>query len=168
MCKLRIKSKFYNMTLLSVYAPAEDSNGEEIEKFYSDLSNICDKVLTHDALITLGDFNARIGKELANRGVAGKYTLCDQTHDRGERLIQLAQTRNLEVSGTKFPHKEMHKGSWKVPGEQHSKQIDHVLISERRASSVMDVKTFRGPNYDSDCYLLRVKIRQWINLTKKG
>jgi exonuclease III len=74
MCKLRVKGKFYNMTLLSVYAPTEESNGEEMEQFYSDLSNICDKVPKHDALILLGDVNARIGKELANHGVAGKYT----------------------------------------------------------------------------------------------
>jgi exonuclease III len=63
MCKLRIKGKFYNTMLLNVYAPAEDSNGEEIEQFYSDLSNICDKVPKHDALILLGDFNARTGKK---------------------------------------------------------------------------------------------------------
>jgi exonuclease III len=37
MCKLRIKDKFYNMTLLSVYVPMEESNGEETEEFYSDL-----------------------------------------------------------------------------------------------------------------------------------
>jgi len=73
--------------LLNVYVPAEDSNGEEIEQFYSDLSNICDKVPKHDALILLGDFNAKTGKELANQGVAGKYTLHDQTSDNGERLI---------------------------------------------------------------------------------
>jgi exonuclease III len=112
MCKLRIKGKFNNMTLLSVYVPTEGSNGEEIEQFHSDLSNICDKVPKHDALILLGDFNARIGKELANQRVAGKYTLRDQTSNNGERLIQLAQTQNLEISSTKFPHNEIHKSTW--------------------------------------------------------
>jgi hypothetical protein len=89
-----VKGKCYNMTLLNVDAPTEESNGEEIEQFYSDLSNICYKVPKHDALILLGDFNARTGKELANQGVAEKYTLNDQTSNNGERLIQLAQTRN--------------------------------------------------------------------------
>jgi hypothetical protein len=166
MCKVRVKGKFYNMTL-SVYAPTEESNGDEIEQFYSDLSNICDKVQKHDALILLGDFNARIGKKLANHGVAGN-TLHDQTSNNGERLIQLAQTQNLEISSTKFPHKEIHKGTWKIPGEQCSNQIDHVLINKRRASSVMDVKTYRSPNCDSDHYLKRVEIRQQINVTNEG
>jgi hypothetical protein len=31
----------------------------------------------------------------------------------------------------------------------------------------MDVKTLRGPNCDSDHYLVRVKIRQRINLTNE-
>jgi hypothetical protein len=62
MRKLRIKGTFYIMTLLIVYEPTEESNGEEIEQFYSELSNICDKVPKYDALILLGDFNARIRK----------------------------------------------------------------------------------------------------------
>jgi hypothetical protein len=32
----------------------------------------------------------------------------------------------------------------------------------------MDVKTYRGPNCDSDHYLVRVKIRQLINVTNEG
>jgi hypothetical protein len=100
MCKLRIKGKFYNMTLLSVCATTEQSNREKTKQLYSDLSNICDKVPTHDGLILLGDFNAGIGKELANHGIAGKYTLHDQTRNNGERLLQLAQTRDLEISST--------------------------------------------------------------------
>jgi len=32
MCKLRIKGKFYNMTLISVYAPTEDENKRNAEE----------------------------------------------------------------------------------------------------------------------------------------
>jgi exonuclease III len=61
LCKLRIKGKFNNITLINVYAPTEDSE-EEIEHFYSHLSNIRDSVTEHDSLILLGDFNAKIEK----------------------------------------------------------------------------------------------------------
>jgi exonuclease III len=46
MCKLRIKGKFYNMTIIRVYAPTEDENkrnAEDIERFHNKLSDVCDK-----------------------------------------------------------------------------------------------------------------------------
>jgi exonuclease III len=66
MCKMRIKRKFYNMKIISVYAPTEDENkqnAEDVERFYNKLLNVCDKTPRNDALILLEDFNARIGKE---------------------------------------------------------------------------------------------------------
>jgi hypothetical protein len=38
MCKLRIKGKFNDMTIISVYAPTEDENNrnaEDVERFYN-------------------------------------------------------------------------------------------------------------------------------------
>ena len=39
------------------------------------MSDVCDKTPRHDALILLGDFNAKIGKEHSNKGVADRHTL---------------------------------------------------------------------------------------------
>lgn len=44
MCKLRIKGKFCNITIVSVYAPTEDKELEEKEKFYSEIMNVYDKI----------------------------------------------------------------------------------------------------------------------------
>jgi exonuclease III len=66
MFKLKIKGNFYNMTIVSVYAPTEDENkqnAENVERFYNKLSDMCDKTPRNDALIFLGDFNAKVGKE---------------------------------------------------------------------------------------------------------
>ena len=44
MCKLRIRGKFYNMTIVSVYSPTEDENkrnAEDVERFYNKLSDVC-------------------------------------------------------------------------------------------------------------------------------
>lgn len=57
------------MALLIVYVPTQDSNREATEQFYTDLSHICDKVPKSDALILLGDFNARICKQRSSRKI---------------------------------------------------------------------------------------------------
>ena len=70
MYKLRIKGKFYNMTIISAYARTEDENkwnAEDVEQFCNKLSDVCDKTPRNGALILLGDFNAKIGKEHSNK-----------------------------------------------------------------------------------------------------
>ena len=58
MCKLRIEGKFYNTTVISVYAPTEDENkrnAEYVDRFYKKLSDVCDKTPRNFAVILLGD-----------------------------------------------------------------------------------------------------------------
>jgi len=65
MCKLRIRGKFCNMIIMSVYAPTEDENkrnAEDVERFCNKFSDVCDKTPRHDTVILLGDFNAKTGK----------------------------------------------------------------------------------------------------------
>ena len=62
-CKLRVKGKFYNITLINIYAPAEAK--EDIkEQFYEELQRTQDRVPKHDVTIVLGDMNAKVGKEI--------------------------------------------------------------------------------------------------------
>ena len=132
------------------------------------MSDVCGKTPIHDALILLEDFNAKIGKEHSNKRVAGRHTLHDITSENGEKLVQFAIAHNLEISSTKIQHKRIHKGTWKAPGQDTCNQIDHVLINKRRASMINDVRTLRGPNCDSDHYLVRTRLRQRISRVKES
>lgn len=58
-----------------------------------------------------------------------------------------------------FPHKKIHKETWKLPDGNHTNQIDHVLINDRFKNSITDVKTMHGADYYSDHYLVRVKVK---------
>jgi len=167
MWKLRIKRKFYNMTIISICATTEDENkrnAEDVEQFYNKLSDVCNKTPRNDALILLGDFNAKIRKEYSNKRVAGRHTLHDITSENGEKLEQLAIAHNLEISSTKFQHRRIHKGTWKAPGQEICNHIDHILINNRRASMITVVHTLRGPSCDSDHCLVRIQIRQLTKL----
>jgi len=62
MCKVRINGKFYNTTIVNIYAPTESVNEEQKEQFYEDLNRCCDQIPKHDAQLILGDFNAKIEK----------------------------------------------------------------------------------------------------------
>ena len=88
---------------------------------------MCDKTPRNDALILLGDFNAKIKKYeyYSNKRVAGIHTLHDITSENGEKLVQLARAHNLEISSTKFQHRRIHKSNWKAPEQGICNQIMH-------------------------------------------
>jgi exonuclease III len=48
LCKLRIKGKYNNTTLINAYAPTEDRTEEIKEQFYDDLQSMVDKVPKSD------------------------------------------------------------------------------------------------------------------------
>ena len=55
--KLRVKGKFYSITLINIYAPTEDKEEEIKEQFYEELQRTQDRVPKHDVTIILGDKN---------------------------------------------------------------------------------------------------------------
>ena len=70
------------------------------------------------------------------------------------------------VASTRFPHLNIHKGTWTFPDQSTVNQIDHIAIDVRHASSIMDVRTFRGANIDSDHYLVVAKVALRISRPK--
>jgi hypothetical protein len=76
-------------------------------------------------------------------------------------------SRNMIISSTHFPHKNMHKGTWRSPDGKTCNQIDCVLKDNRKATSSMDVRTIRGDSGDSDHYYVKIeyrcKIMAWKN-----
>jgi hypothetical protein len=67
-------------------------------------------------IIIMGDFNAKIGKEKHLMKVAGKYTIHNETSANGNLLAQFATRNRLFIKSTSFQHKNIHMGTWKVPG----------------------------------------------------
>jgi len=66
-----------------------------------------------------------------------------------------------------FQHKRIHKETWRSPDVTTSNQIDHVMIDSRNATDILDVKSCRGADCDSDHYMVQIKYRQRISTIGK-
>jgi endonuclease/exonuclease/phosphatase family metal-dependent hydrolase len=108
----------------------------------------------------LGDVNAKLGKEPAYQKITGKQTLHEETNRNGELLCDFAAANNVIVMGTQLQHKQIHKGTWRSPDHNIINQIDHVLVNQSKKETIEDVGSLRGPNIDSDHFLLKITLKQ--------
>jgi len=166
-CILRLKGKFYNITLINVHAPTEQKMEEEKDKFYDDLQKVYDRVPKHDIIMILGDLHAKISKEKAYETVTGKYTLHDVPNQNGEMVCNFAIENNMTVMSTQFQHKTTHKVTWISPDLTTVNQTDHKLIHTYKNKTVQNVRTLRGPNCDSDHFLVKTIIKQQPIITPR-
>jgi hypothetical protein len=160
LCKIRMKSKYNNMTLINMCAPTEDKTDVEKEKVYDDLQTVIDRTPNSDNILVPGDANANLGKEEVCDEFSEKRTLYELSNRNGELLLELALGNNLINMSTQFQHKQSHKGTWLAPDQMTLNQINHVLISSKKKELTEDVRSMRGPNIDSNHYLLKIIMNQ--------
>ena len=64
------------------------------------------------------------------------------------------------IGSTMFPHKQVHKCTWRSPDRRSVNQIDHIAISRRDRSFFMDMRSFRGADIGlTDHYLVEARVR---------
>ena len=66
-----------------------------------------------------------------------------------------------------FPHRNIHKYICTCPDGKTHNQIDHILIGRRWHSSILDVRSFRGADCDTDQYLVVAKVRERLAISKQ-
>jgi exonuclease III len=111
-CKIRIKLKYYNLTMISTHSPTEEKEEAVKEEFYNSLEKACDTIPNYDMKVTLGDFNAKVGKESYLYPACGRHNLHKETNDNRKRMINFAMGRDLAVAGTWYQHKDICKVTW--------------------------------------------------------
>ncbi|PSN38555.1 hypothetical protein C0J52_14819 [Blattella germanica] len=161
-----LKGKRHDFIIVNVYGPTEASDDTIKDEFYEELESVFDRLSRYHMKIVLGDFNAKVGREDIFRPTIGKFSLHEDSNDNGVRLVTFATSKNLIVKSTTFQHKDIHKYTWTSPDGETRNQIDHVLVDKRWHSSIIDIRSVRGLDCNSDHQLVRVKIRERLALTR--
>jgi hypothetical protein len=66
-----------------------------------------------------------------------------------------------------FPHRNINKYTWTTPDGKPHKQIDHILVDRRRHSNVLDVRSLKAADCDSDHYLVVAKVRERLAVNRQ-
>ena len=108
--------------------------------------------------------NAQLGKERLYNEVTGQHTLHDETKGNVELLCEFACSNYMVVMSTNFQHKSIHKITWLSPDQNTASQIDYMMINANKKGVIEDVKTMRGPNIDSDHFLVKAVTKQKLSV----
>ena len=163
-----VKRRIFNTTIICVHAQTGEKDEIQKDTFYEDVERTYMKAPRYDIKVVMGDFDAKVGKEPGLMPNVGKCSLHEETNNNGWRIIDFAIAKNMAISSMLFQHKRIHKETWRSPDESASNQIDHVMIDSRHTINILDVKSCRGADCDSDHYMVKMKYRQWISVYGKA
>ncbi|XP_045480919.1 uncharacterized protein LOC123685307 [Harmonia axyridis] len=146
------------MNIISVYAPEDNKpkKGRENSPFWD----------ANEAMIVLGDCNARIGSEIIP-GIKQRFNE-EVINSNGELLINLCALSELRINNTFFHHKAQHKYTFENSRGQRS-TIDYILSNRHiHPAQVRDVRTLNSANVNSDHRLLMGKVKLKLPLKRNN
>jgi hypothetical protein len=100
LCAIRIKSRFFNYSLINIHAPTKDSEEEAKDQFYEQLERAY--AACHDVKLVMGDANATVGREIVHQP---KHSLHESINENVHRLVDFAAGRQMAMMCTYFRHK---------------------------------------------------------------
>ena len=74
MISVQFQGKPFNITVIKVYAPSNNAEEVEVERFYEGLQDLIELTPKKDVLFIIGDWNAKAGSQEIPR-VTGKFGL---------------------------------------------------------------------------------------------
>jgi hypothetical protein len=163
-----LSGRWCNIIVLNVHASTEEESDDSKDSFYEELEEVFDHFPKYNMKILLGDFNAKLGREDTFKPTIGNESLHEDGNYNGVRVVNFATSKNLVVNSTMFLHRNIHKYTWTSPDGKTHNQIDHVLIDRRGHSSILDLRSFRGADCDTDHYLVVAKVRERLAVIKQA
>ena len=126
--------KPFNITVIQVYALTSNAEEAGVGWFYEDLQDLLEVTPPKDVLFIIGDWNTKVGSQ-KTPGVRGKFGFGVQ-NEAGQRLIEFCQENTLVTTNTLFQQHKRRLYTWPSPDGQPRNQINYLLCSQRRRSSI--------------------------------
>ena len=117
MISVRFQGKPFNITVIQDYAPTNNTEEAEVERFYEDLQDLLELTPEKDVLFIIGDWNAEGGSQ-ETPGVTGQFGL-GVRNEAGQRLIEFCQENTLVKANTLFQQHKKRLYTWTSPDGQH-------------------------------------------------
>ena len=152
MISVFFQGKPFNITVIQAYAPINNAEEAEVERFHEDLQDLLELTPKKDIFFIIGDWNAKVGSQEVP-GITGKFVL-GVWNEAGQRLIEFCQENAQVIANTLFQQHKRRLYTWTSPDGQHRNQIDYILYSQRWRSSIQSAKTRLGADCGSDHELL--------------
>ena len=141
-----------------MYAPTDHSRDEIKDSFNESLDEMLVCVAKHDHLVLMGDFNARVRRDVTTWGEVidrhGKAAM----NGNGQKLLRLCAMNELVVLNTFYQHRDIHKFTWESKGRGFRSVIDYFITRKVLRPEVADAKVIRGAEAGSDHYLVLMKV----------
>jgi len=162
---IRVRGKPINMTVIQIYAPTTAAVEECVEGFYEQLQKTIDSIPKGDAIIIMGDMNAKVGEGTSSQAM-GRFGLGER-NDAGDRLIEFCEINNLGLMNTFFPQPKRRLYTWTSPDGKHRNQIDYIMCNNRWRSAIQAMRTLPGADCGTDHELLMAEIRVKLRKSKR-
>ena len=100
----RFYYKYRKLSITHVYAPTKEPCDEDKHKFNEELQTVV-AIITGDMNAKVGSYNEDVEQVMGKQGMGVR-------NDNGERLCEFCQIKGYVITGTLFPHKNIHKATW--------------------------------------------------------
>lgn len=114
-CTIQLNTKPMNIFIINVHAPTENKDETDKDEIYEYVATIYDEASGNTIKIIVVDYSVKLGKETSSRPTMGTHSTHEINNNNGQRLINFIVSRKMIISSTTFPHKNIHKYTWKSP-----------------------------------------------------
>ena len=125
---IKLRTDENDLLIIKTYMSTSGYKDEEVQEVYEQLEEVMENVRKNDNLIILGDWNAVVVKGQEGDAV-GKYGL-GVISNRGQRLTDFRNERELTITNTIFNNNRESPYTWVKPDGTARYQIDYIMAKK--------------------------------------